>query len=207
VDADEPAFCVEFDGIIDRFNWTTVVVKRHYEELTKRRRTRLHGNAHALFENRPDWWYPAAEDPVVEIRTPVIYRIQIEGVSGRRAPAIRAKSPARPAARPRRRTGGATSAPAAGPPRASNDGVGEPVPNVGAMLGSGVSSGRFPTLRARPEMRHRPGMVPASLSCVVDARAKRQWSRRSNPAAGCSGAAETERILQAIAAFVIQGPS
>ena len=30
-----PRVCVEFDEIVDRFNWTTVVVKGRYEELTK----------------------------------------------------------------------------------------------------------------------------------------------------------------------------
>jgi nitroimidazol reductase NimA-like FMN-containing flavoprotein (pyridoxamine 5'-phosphate oxidase superfamily) len=82
-----PRVCVEFDQIADRFNWTTVVVRGRYEELTKspahqaaRRR------AYALFENRPDWWYPAAgKMRSSEIRTPVIYRIQIEALSGRRA--------------------------------------------------------------------------------------------------------------------------
>ena len=82
-----PRVCVEFDDILDRFNWTTVVVKGRYEELTKSAahqaaRTR----AYALFENRPDWWYPAAgKTKSAEIRTPVIYRILIETLSGRRA--------------------------------------------------------------------------------------------------------------------------
>ncbi len=30
-----PLVCVEVDEIVDRFNWTTVVVKGKYEELTK----------------------------------------------------------------------------------------------------------------------------------------------------------------------------
>jgi uncharacterized protein len=82
-----PRVCVEFDEIIDRFNWTTVVVKGRYEELTKSpAHQAARKRAYALFEDRPDWWYPAAgKTRSSEIRTPVIYRIQIEGVSGRRA--------------------------------------------------------------------------------------------------------------------------
>ncbi len=56
-----PRVCVEFDDIIDRFNWTTVVVKGRYEELTKSAAHQAaRKRAYALFENRPDWWYPAA---------------------------------------------------------------------------------------------------------------------------------------------------
>ena len=82
-----PRVCVEVDDIVDRFNWTTVVVKGKYEELT---RSAAHEaarkRAYLLFENRPDWWYPAAgKTRAAEIRTPVIYRILVEDVSGRRA--------------------------------------------------------------------------------------------------------------------------
>ena len=82
-----PRVCVEFDEILDRFNWTTVVVKGRYEELTKSAAHQAaRKRAYALFENRPDWWYPAAgKTRSGEIRTPVIYRILIETISGRRA--------------------------------------------------------------------------------------------------------------------------
>jgi nitroimidazol reductase NimA-like FMN-containing flavoprotein (pyridoxamine 5'-phosphate oxidase superfamily) len=83
-----PRVCVEFDEIIDRFNWTTVVVKGRYEELTKApAHEAARKRAYALFEHRPDWWYPAAGKTrtTSEIRTPVIYRINVERVSGRRA--------------------------------------------------------------------------------------------------------------------------
>ena len=82
-----PRVCVEVDDIIDRFNWTTVVVKGKYEELTKSAAHQAaRKRAYSLFENRPDWWYPAAgKTRTSEIRTPVIYRIIIEAVSGRQA--------------------------------------------------------------------------------------------------------------------------
>jgi uncharacterized protein len=82
-----PRVCVEVDDIVDQFNWTTVVVKGKYEELTKSTaHEAARQRAYLLFENRPDWWFPAAgKTRTSEIRTPVIYRIQIESVSGRRA--------------------------------------------------------------------------------------------------------------------------
>jgi hypothetical protein len=57
--------------IIDRFNWTTVVVRavtRSYEIAGAPGRAQ----APTLFENWPDWWYPAAGVRSSEIRTPVI---------------------------------------------------------------------------------------------------------------------------------------
>jgi nitroimidazol reductase NimA-like FMN-containing flavoprotein (pyridoxamine 5'-phosphate oxidase superfamily) len=82
-----PRVCVEVDEIVDQFNWTTVVVKGRYEELTKSRtHEEARQRAYLLFEHRPDWWYPAAgKTRSAEIRTPIIYRIQIEALSGRRA--------------------------------------------------------------------------------------------------------------------------
>jgi nitroimidazol reductase NimA-like FMN-containing flavoprotein (pyridoxamine 5'-phosphate oxidase superfamily) len=82
-----PRVCVEVDEIVDQFNWTTVVVEGRYEELTK---TAAHvaarKRAFELFETRRDWWYPAGAKTVSsELRSPVIYCIEIESVTGRRA--------------------------------------------------------------------------------------------------------------------------
>jgi hypothetical protein len=53
--------CVEVDHIVDRFNWTTVVVNGRYEELTRSPAYKAaRERACLLFKNRPDWWYPAA---------------------------------------------------------------------------------------------------------------------------------------------------
>ena len=85
-----PRVCVEVDDIGDQFNWTTVVVEGLYEELTKSpAHEAARKRACELFENRPDWWYPAA-GKTQKIRTaperaPIIYRIRIEAVSGREA--------------------------------------------------------------------------------------------------------------------------
>ena len=76
--SDQSRVCVEFDEIVDRFNWTTVVVKGRYEELTKSpAHEAARKRAYLLFETRPDWRDPAAgETRSSDVRTPVIYRIQ-----------------------------------------------------------------------------------------------------------------------------------
>jgi nitroimidazol reductase NimA-like FMN-containing flavoprotein (pyridoxamine 5'-phosphate oxidase superfamily) len=82
-----PKVCLEVDDIIDSNQWTSVVVFGRYEELTlgpeheePRRR------ALALFEKRPEWWQPAAGKlPDKEHHVPVVYRIRVKSVSGRRA--------------------------------------------------------------------------------------------------------------------------
>ena len=81
-----PRVCVEIDDIVDQFNWMTVVVRGRYEELTKApAHEAARKRAYLLFEQRPDWWYPAAGKVASDIRTPVIYRIHIEELTGRRA--------------------------------------------------------------------------------------------------------------------------
>jgi nitroimidazol reductase NimA-like FMN-containing flavoprotein (pyridoxamine 5'-phosphate oxidase superfamily) len=82
-----PRVCVEVDHILDQFNWTTVVAEGRYEELT---RTPAHEaarkRAFSLFQNRPDWWFPAGgRTRRSPDRVPVIYRIEIESLSGREA--------------------------------------------------------------------------------------------------------------------------
>jgi nitroimidazol reductase NimA-like FMN-containing flavoprotein (pyridoxamine 5'-phosphate oxidase superfamily) len=82
-----PRVCVEVDYIVDQFNWTTVVAEGRYEELTKApAHEAARKRAHLLFQNRPDWWFPAAGKTLSTLnRVPVIYRIEIESVSGRQA--------------------------------------------------------------------------------------------------------------------------
>jgi nitroimidazol reductase NimA-like FMN-containing flavoprotein (pyridoxamine 5'-phosphate oxidase superfamily) len=82
-----PRVCVEVDHIADRFNWTTVVVKGTYEELTNApSHEGARDRASTLLQNRPDWWYPAVGKVTsAGIRRPVVYRIQIESMSGRQA--------------------------------------------------------------------------------------------------------------------------
>jgi nitroimidazol reductase NimA-like FMN-containing flavoprotein (pyridoxamine 5'-phosphate oxidase superfamily) len=95
-----PRVCVEVDYILDQFNWTTVVVEGRYEELTKApAHEAARKRADALFQNRHDWWFPAAAKTAsASERVPVIYRIAIEGLSGRQA--ARNKARAMPLATP-----------------------------------------------------------------------------------------------------------
>lgn len=82
-----PRVCLEVDDIADPHQWTSVVVFGRYDELTlgpefeePRRR------ALALFETRAEWWQPAAGKLAdKEHHIPVVYRIRIVSVSGRRA--------------------------------------------------------------------------------------------------------------------------
>jgi nitroimidazol reductase NimA-like FMN-containing flavoprotein (pyridoxamine 5'-phosphate oxidase superfamily) len=82
-----PKVCVEVDEITDKNNWNTVLVFGRYQEITDadsdadaRRR------ASERFLQRPEWWFPAAAKlPSRERHALVIYRIQVDRLSGRRA--------------------------------------------------------------------------------------------------------------------------
>ncbi|MBA2305601.1 MAG: pyridoxamine 5'-phosphate oxidase family protein [Acidobacteria bacterium] len=82
-----PLVCVEIDERTSHGEWASAVVFGHYEELT---RTPEHEGsrkvAERLFQKRPSWWEPASV-PVLnqERRTPIVFRIRIGRVTGRRA--------------------------------------------------------------------------------------------------------------------------
>ena len=82
-----PNVCVEVSDITDRFHWTTVLVFGKYEELKsppEHERAREH--AREYFEQRDEWWQPAAAKAgPVEHHVPLVYRIVIARVTGRRA--------------------------------------------------------------------------------------------------------------------------
>jgi nitroimidazol reductase NimA-like FMN-containing flavoprotein (pyridoxamine 5'-phosphate oxidase superfamily) len=82
-----PKVCVEVEDVIDRFHWRTVVVLGRYDELVDGPAyEKFRRRAHALFQNRPEWWQPAAthiDQP--DFRMPVIYRIAIDHITGRLA--------------------------------------------------------------------------------------------------------------------------
>jgi uncharacterized protein len=89
-----PKVCLEVDDITDQFHWTTVVAIGRYEELTH---TPVHdaikSRAQALLRERPEWWFPgAARTAGSDRNVPVIYRIRIERLSGRRAKRDRAEA-------------------------------------------------------------------------------------------------------------------
>ena len=81
-----PKVCVEIEGIGDVRHWTTVLVFGRYEEIgrtandaPKRER------AERLFEQRRQWWLPAAAQvPSRQHDQLVLFRIQIDRLSGRR---------------------------------------------------------------------------------------------------------------------------
>ena len=84
---ENPNVCVEVDDIEDRFHWTTVLVFGRYEELrTPVEHELARERARRLFEQREVWWQPAAAKAgPPEHHVPLVYRIVINRLSGRRA--------------------------------------------------------------------------------------------------------------------------
>jgi len=82
-----PLVCLEVEDVTDKNHWQTVVVFGSYAEIHRSpEESDARGRAEALFQQRPEWWLPAAaklssrEHPDV-----VIYRINVDRVTGRRA--------------------------------------------------------------------------------------------------------------------------
>jgi uncharacterized protein len=83
-----PNVCVEAEEIVDQHHWTTVLVFGRYEEIGDSPEdydARLRANA--LFQQQPRWWLPggARVVGVADHQSPVLYRIRINRMSGRRA--------------------------------------------------------------------------------------------------------------------------
>ena len=82
-----PLVCLEMDELMTDGQWASVVVFGRYEELPD---TLEHEGsrsvAESLFQRRPVWWQPASV-PLAghEQRTPIVFRIQIGRMTGRRA--------------------------------------------------------------------------------------------------------------------------
>lgn len=82
-----PKVCVEIEEIQDRFNWLTVLVFGRFEELDGSGPSQAGlRRAQSLFEQRSQWWQPAAGRTIggPERTTPVFYRIRIDTTTGRR---------------------------------------------------------------------------------------------------------------------------
>jgi nitroimidazol reductase NimA-like FMN-containing flavoprotein (pyridoxamine 5'-phosphate oxidase superfamily) len=81
-----PKVSVEVEEISDQFHWTTVVVTGRYFEVTDPDRVQAAHRAQTLFEERPQWWLPAAANLASgELRGEhVIYGIRVNALSGRR---------------------------------------------------------------------------------------------------------------------------
>ncbi len=83
-----PKVCVEVDEIVDPVNWTTVLAFGHYEEVGgSPKDEHARRRATELFQQHAAWWLPGLGRLVTgeEHHTPVIYRILLDKVTGRRA--------------------------------------------------------------------------------------------------------------------------
>lgn len=84
---ENPKVCIEVEDVESKDRWTTVLVYGRYEEIgdapdQSGTRTRIW----ELFQQRPEWWYPAAAKVGPRERhAMVIYRIQIDRMTGRRS--------------------------------------------------------------------------------------------------------------------------
>lgn len=82
-----PRVCLEFDDLTSHRQWTSVVVDGLYEELPPMPEYEgLRKIAEGVFQRHPMWWEPASVPLTAhEQRTPIVFRIRIGRVSGRRA--------------------------------------------------------------------------------------------------------------------------
>ena len=83
-----PKVCVEVDEIHEQLHWTTVVVFGRYEEIgLSAQEQDARRRAFELFQQRADWWLPGVGKLTTgeEHPTPVIYRIRVGTMTGRRA--------------------------------------------------------------------------------------------------------------------------
>lgn len=92
---ENPLVCVEMDELVTHGQWASVVAFGRYEELPHV--PEFEGSrrvAASLFQKHPAWWEPAAVPLAAhEPRPPVVFRIRLFRVTGRRA----AMDPPKPA--------------------------------------------------------------------------------------------------------------
>jgi uncharacterized protein len=84
---ENPKVCLAVDEIRDKESWTTVLAFGRYEELDRQPdQGEARRRAEALFAERQEWWLPAAAKVAGRERHDVVvYRIQIDRLTGRRA--------------------------------------------------------------------------------------------------------------------------
>ena len=82
-----PLVCLEFDELTTEGQWDSVIVLGQYEELPHApEHEDARGVAQRLFQTHPVWWEPASIPLATqEPRPPVVFRIRIGRVTGRRA--------------------------------------------------------------------------------------------------------------------------
>ena len=81
-----PLVCLEIEELITQRQWASVVVFGHFEELPDTPEFwDLRGVAERLFQRHPMWWEPASVPLAAhEQRTPIVFRIRLGHVTGRR---------------------------------------------------------------------------------------------------------------------------
>ena len=87
---DNPLVCLEVEEIVSRTEWQTVIALGRYEEVLRTGPgAALRQRAMELFGRHRDWWLPgAAKVASDEPHTvPVVYRIRLGRITGRRASA------------------------------------------------------------------------------------------------------------------------
>ena len=84
---ENPLVCLEVDDIQDKDHWQTVVILGRYEEIQDSpEEAEARQRAEALFQQRSEWWLPAAAKVGPRERhAVVVYRIHIDRITGRRA--------------------------------------------------------------------------------------------------------------------------
>jgi uncharacterized protein len=83
-----PKVCVEVDEVRGQYEWTTILVFGRYEEIgDSSEHAPARRRAHDLFQQRPHWWLPATGKlrGAEEHHSPILYRIHMNLVTGRRA--------------------------------------------------------------------------------------------------------------------------
>ena len=82
---ENPKVCLEVEDIGDKDHWTTVLVTGRYEEIQQPHEAEARRRAERLFQERSEWWLPAAAKVGSRAHHDiVVYRIQIDRMSGRR---------------------------------------------------------------------------------------------------------------------------
>ena len=84
---ENPKVCLEIEESADKDSWTTVVAFGRYEEIHQNpAEGEARRRAEQLFMARGEWWLPAAAKvPGRDHHDVVVYRIQIDRLTGRRA--------------------------------------------------------------------------------------------------------------------------
>jgi uncharacterized protein len=83
---DNPRVCLEVEEIRDRDHWMTVLAIGRYEEIQQNPdEAEARRRAEQMFLQRREWWLPAAGKVEGHVHPEVVlYRIQIERLTGRR---------------------------------------------------------------------------------------------------------------------------